>query len=58
MIPELASSYLDRDRVLPGMLSEGDVAFEAFAEIGWTWGGNWNYTDPMHFELSQVKQVD
>lgn len=50
IIPELAMSYLDRDRVLPGMVFDGDVVVEAFAEIGWAWGGNWNsLKDWMHF---------
>ena len=53
IIPELAEAYLDRDRVLPGMISEGDLVVEAFAEIGWTWGGNWNsLKDWMHFSYS------
>lgn len=53
VIPELAMSYLDRERVLPGMVFEGDVVVEAFAEIGWAWGGNWNsLKDWMHFSKS------
>ena len=53
ILPELAMSYLDRDRVLPGMILEGDVVAEAFAEIGWSWGGNWNsLKDWMHFSKS------
>jgi hypothetical protein len=50
IIPELATSYLDRGRVLPGMVLDGDVVVAAFAEIGWAWGGNWNsLKDWMHF---------
>ena len=53
VIPELASAYLDRDRALPGMVFSGDVVFEAFADIGWSWGGNWNtLKDWMHFSKS------
>ena len=53
VIPELAMSYLDRDRVLPGMVSDGDVVVAAFADIGWTWGGDWNsLKDWMHFSRS------
>ena len=53
IIPELAMSYLDRDRVLPGMIFAGDVVVAAFTEIGWTWGGNWNtLKDWMHFSQS------
>jgi len=53
VIPELASAYLDRDRDLPGMITAGDVVTEAFAAIGWGWGGGWNSSkDWMHFSRS------
>lgn len=52
VIPELASYYLDRDLELPGMV-ETSVVIEAFADIGWTWGGNWrSLKDWMHFSES------
>ena len=41
VLPELASAYLDRGRVRPGMIRPGDVVTKAFAAIGWTWGGTW-----------------
>lgn len=53
VLPELASAYLDRDDVRPGMIVEGDVVTEAFSDIGWAWGGNWSsLKDWMHFSLS------
>ena len=53
VIPELASAYTDRSDLRPGMIVRGDVATEAFAEIGWGWGGNWNsLKDWMHFSRS------
>lgn len=53
VIPELASAYTDRDVVRPGMIFDGDVVVEAFAEIGWSWGGHWNtLKDWMHFSSS------
>ncbi|HSJ61667.1 MAG TPA: M15 family metallopeptidase [Jiangellaceae bacterium] len=53
VIPELASAYLDRDRDLPGMITAGDVVTEAFAAIGWGWGGGWSSSkDWMHFSQS------
>lgn len=53
VLPELASAYLDRDDVRPGMIVEGDVVTEAFAEIGWAWGGHWStLKDWMHFSQS------
>lgn len=49
VIPELASAYLDRGWHRPGMIQPGDVVTEAFAAIGWTWGGTWSSPDLMHF---------
>jgi hypothetical protein len=35
------------------MIVPGDVVTEAFAEIGWGWGGNWSsLKDWMHFSRS------
>lgn len=50
VIPELASAYTDRENVRVGMIYDGDVVTEAFADMGWEWGGNWNtLKDWMHF---------
>jgi hypothetical protein len=50
VLPELASSYLDRSWKRAGMVYPGNVAGKAFAAIGWTWGGSWQRTkDRMHF---------
>ncbi|HET8664844.1 MAG TPA: M15 family metallopeptidase, partial [Nocardioides sp.] len=29
-----------------------------FQRWGFTWGGTWHYTDPMHFELNRVVRPD
>ncbi|MEX0667338.1 MAG: M15 family metallopeptidase [Acidimicrobiia bacterium] len=48
--PELASSYIDRTNVRPGMILEGDMSVGAFDEMGWGWGGRWTTAkDWMHF---------
>ena len=53
VLPELATTYTDREDVRPGMIFDDDVATSAFAEIGWGWGGNWNtLKDWMHFSRS------
>lgn len=52
VLPELASAYLDRANVRPGMVVPGDVVTAAFAEIGWSWGGEWTAPDLMHFSAS------
>jgi hypothetical protein len=28
-----------------------------FKKWGFAWGGDWNYTDPMHFEMAKVVRV-
>jgi hypothetical protein len=53
VLPELASAYRDRSVERPGMILRGDVVTDAFAAIGWSWGGNWrSSTDPMHFSAT------
>jgi len=50
VLPELATAYLDRDDVRPGMVLEDDPAVAAFAAIGWGWGGDFrSLVDYMHF---------
>ena len=50
VLPELATSYLARANVRPGMLADGDGVVTAFGNIGWAWGGLWTRpTDYMHF---------
>ncbi|MFN8108437.1 MAG: M15 family metallopeptidase [Thermoleophilia bacterium] len=45
--------YLDRSRLRPGMAVEGGVLVNAFAAIGWGWGGHWSSpTDLQHFSSS------
>jgi hypothetical protein len=50
VIPELASAYLDRGRVRPGMVLAGGPEVAAFAAAGLSWGGAWRSSpDLMHF---------
>ncbi len=50
VLPELATYYTDRELGEAGMIVAADVAVQAFAEIGWPWGGDWNsLKDWMHF---------
>jgi hypothetical protein len=53
VLPELATTYTDRADIRPGMITAGDVVTDAFADIGWIWGGTWrSLKDWMHFSLS------
>ncbi|MCW2814177.1 MAG: hypothetical protein JWN84_1632 [Nocardioides sp.] len=50
VLPELASSYLDRERVRPGMVLVDSLAVREFARIGWSWGGDFqSLLDYQHF---------
>jgi hypothetical protein len=50
VLPELASSYLARERVRPGMITADGPVVRAFGSIGWTWGGSWqSLKDLQHF---------
>jgi len=41
-----------------GTVGEMDrTVVSIFQKWGFAWGGNWNYTDPMHFEMNQVVDV-
>jgi D-alanyl-D-alanine carboxypeptidase len=46
--------YLDRSRHRPGMAYPGGVLVQAFAAVGWGWGGSWSGSvhDYQHFSLS------
>ena len=43
---------VENQRGTVGLIDRGVV--QIFQEWGFTWGGNWRYTDPMHFELNSV----
>ena len=40
-------------RGIPGDIDRTVVAI--FKRWGFAWGGDWNYTDPMHFELAEAR---
>lgn len=53
LIPELASAYLDRSRRAAGMIHPADTVVQAFAAVGWGWGGAWQKSkDYMHFSAN------
>jgi hypothetical protein len=53
VLPPEAAGYVDRSRVQEGMITESDAAVQAFAAIGWPWGGHWSsLKDYQHFSLT------
>jgi len=52
VLPPAGRAFLDRPDK-PGVIHAGDVAVQAFAAIGWTWGGTWTSpVDLQHFSRS------
>jgi D-alanyl-D-alanine carboxypeptidase len=48
--PDAGAAYLDRSRLRAGMAAPGTVLNNAFASIGWLWGGRWSGSpDYQHF---------
>jgi hypothetical protein len=48
--PRAGRAYLDRTRVRRGMAVRGGLLVDAFAAIGWPWGGRWaGSPDYQHF---------
>jgi hypothetical protein len=43
---------VENQRGTVGLIDRGVV--QVFQKWGFTWGGDWHYTDPMHFELNSV----
>jgi len=53
VLPEQASTYIDRSLNEQGMLQPDSLVVQAFAEIGWSWGGSWNsLKDYQHFSAN------
>lgn len=51
--PEVGRPYVDRSADAPGMVTADDVVVQAFAKIGWSWGGNWTTAkDYQHFSAN------
>lgn len=53
IIPPSGAAYLNRSELRPGMAVPGGTLVDAFAAIGWQWGGRWSPgTDYQHFSLT------
>ena len=53
IIPPSGAAYTNRSDVRPGMALPGGVLVQAFATVGWKWGGRWSPgTDYQHFSLT------
>jgi len=52
VLPQAGRAYLDRPDS-PGVIHAGDEVVQAFADLGFSWGGNWSRpTDYQHFSVS------
>ena len=49
--PDNSLPYVDRTKVFPYKIEEGDLCYRLFIEHGFTWGGHWRtMKDYQHFE--------
>ena len=48
--PPEGAPFVDRDASVAGLIVAGDAVTDAFADVGWGWGGDWaNALDYQHF---------
>ena len=52
VLPPNGADYVDRSNGRPGMAVPGSALNEAFAAIGWGWGGTWANPDYQHFSAT------
>ena len=53
ILPPEAEPFIDRSVQVVGGIYAGDVVTQAFADIGWGWGGDWtSLKDWQHFSAS------
>ena len=51
--PRAGRAYLNRSRMRPGMAYRGGLLVNAFAAVGWQWGGRWPASpDYQHFSAT------
>lgn len=53
VLPESGRPHVDRDPTVPGLIVADDAVVQAFAGIGWSWGGAWTrLKDYQHFSAT------
>lgn len=53
VLPPAGRAFADRARAAPGLIQGNGPVVEAFAAIGWKWGGNWTSgRDYQHFSAT------
>jgi len=52
VLPPNATAYVDRADIRPGMAYYGGELVDAFASVGWQWGGRWSDPDYQHFSAT------
>jgi hypothetical protein len=48
VLPAAGADYVQRDGTRPGVIVRPGVVVDAFAAIGWSWGGDWPETHDYH----------
>ena len=52
VLPPAGQAFVDRPEE-PGVIHHGDACVDAFASVGWSWGGGWaSFKDYQHFSAN------
>ena len=55
-LPANGEAYADRSKSFEHKIDQSDLCYQLFMEHGFTWGGNWNAPDYMHFSKSATPE--
>ncbi len=55
-LPANGEAYADRSKNFSHKIDKNDLCYQLFMEHGFTWGGNWNAPDYMHFSKSSTPE--
>ncbi len=55
-LPANGEAYADRSKNFSHKIDKSDLCYQLFMEHGFTWGGNWNAPDYMHFSKSSTPE--
>lgn len=55
-LPANGEAYADRSKDFSHKIDQNDLCYQLFMEHGFTWGGNWNAPDYMHFSKSATPE--
>ncbi|MFT3741209.1 MAG: M15 family metallopeptidase [Gammaproteobacteria bacterium] len=57
VLPENGRTFVNRDKLIPGIITPNSQIYQLFIQHGWQWGGDWHsLKDFQHFEKVPTKK--